>query len=382
MGSIISRGTRTKPRYYLQFRAGTKPNGSPLLVMRVAKGAQSVGEARKRLAEIEGAISKGDEWETGSKLVVQDVPTLLKEYADARRNRAAKADKDIILRDLVPAFKGISLDQLTVGVVMRWLDSMAAGKLSGQSRLHRFGYLGAFCSWCVERELMLANPCRSVPRGKRPKPTRDANIPWLEDDSLIPTIMGKLDEASSGLGLMFYLSRFSGLREGEAAGLRMSDLDGLADGVIRVRYSYDGPLKEDRNASGKSKHVPAPSDALDVLGLHLKRRKLQGAKGEDLVFVYDRSSRRRKGKWATWAGYHPHTIQQEFRAVADGLGLVDLDWYRSTRHSFCTKALQAGASLDEVSAAVGHSSPVVTKKHYAHFVRTSYSAVMRQGLAK
>ena len=382
MGSIVSRGTRTKPRYYLQFRIGTKPDGAPKLVMRVARGAQNVSDARKELARIETAIARGDEWESGSKLVVRDVPTLLREWSDSLRNRSAKADRDVIVRDIVPAFKGINLDQLTVGVLMRWLDAMATTDLGGQSQLHRFNYMSRFCTWCVERELMAANPCRSVPRGKRPKVTRDPNVPWLEDDALVPTIMERLEAASYGLGLMFYVARFSGLREGEVAGLRMSDLGWLQDGVIRVRYSYAGPLKEDRANTGKSKMVPAPTDAVDVLRLHLKRRQLQGAKGEDLVFVYDRQSKRRKGEWVTWSGYHPHTIQQEFRAVADALGLHDLDWYRATRHSFITKALIAGASLDEVSAAVGHSSPVVTKKFYDHLVRKSYSSVLRQGLAK
>jgi hypothetical protein len=46
-----------------------------------------------------------------------------------------------------------------------------------------------------------------------------------------------------------------------------------------------------------------------------------------------------------------------------------MTWYEATRHSFVSRNLAGGASLDEVSAAVGHSSPVVTKRFYDHFVR-------------
>jgi hypothetical protein len=35
---------------------------------------------------------------------------------------------------------------------------------------------------------------------------------------------------------------------------------------------------------------------------------------------------------------------------------------QTTRHSFVTRNLEAGASLDEVGAALGHSNPVVTKR--------------------
>jgi hypothetical protein len=41
--------------------------------------------------------------------------------------------------------------------------------------------------------------------------------------------------------------------------------------------------------------------------------------------------------------------------------------------------LTRGASLDEVSAAVGHSSPTVTGRWYDHYVRKTVSAGMREG---
>ena len=45
-----------------------------------------------------------------------------------------------------------------------------------------------------------------------------------------------------------------------------------------------------------------------------------------------------------------------------------------------SRHLSGGPSLDEVSAAVGHSSPVVTKRFYDHYVRRSFSPKLRAGL--
>ncbi len=59
---------------------------------------------------------------------------------------------------------------------------------------------------------------------------------------------------------------------------------------------------------------------------------------------------------------------------------ISLTWYEATRHSFVSRNLAAGASLDEVSAAVGHSSPIVTRRYYDHFVRKTFSAGLRAGL--
>jgi hypothetical protein len=54
MGSIYKRGSRTTTRYYLHYRAGTKPDGSPHYEMRAAKGARSMDDARKQLAGVDG----------------------------------------------------------------------------------------------------------------------------------------------------------------------------------------------------------------------------------------------------------------------------------------------------------------------------------------
>lgn len=57
-----------------------------------------------------------------------------------------------------------------------------------------------------------------------------------------------------------------------------------------------------------------------------------------------------------------------------------MTFYHATRHSFVSRSLSRGASLDEVSAAVGHSSPIVTRRYYDHFVRRDFSATLREGL--
>lgn len=55
-------------------------------------------------------------------------------------------------------------------------------------------------------------------------------------------------------------------------------------------------------------------------------------------------------------------------------------WSRPTSSSFVRRHLSRGASFDEVRAAVGHSSPVVTKRFYDRYVRRSFSPKLRAGL--
>ena len=113
------------------------------------------------------------------------------------------------------------------------------------------------------------NPVRQIPIGKRPKEARRTDVPWIDDDALVRRLFHELKEP---INLMFYIGSQSALRTGEICGLRMSDLGFLDGGVVRVRFSYDGPLKEDKNNEGKSKFVPASIDAENVLGDWLERR--------------------------------------------------------------------------------------------------------------
>ena len=52
--------------------------------------------------------------------------------------------------------------------------------------------------------------------------------------------------------------------------------------------------------------------------------------------------------------------------------------YQATRHSrFVSRSLSGGGMLDEVSAAVGHSSPMVTRRYYDHHIRKTFSPALR-----
>src|ERR1044071_722977 len=205
-------------------------------------------------------------------------------------------------------------------------------------------------------------------------------------DAIVRKLINDLEEPIS---FMFYLCNRSGLRSGEAAGLRMSDMAFVDEGLIRVRFSYDGPLKEDKKSEGKVKWVPAPEDCAAFLGPWLAQRKAQDAKPEDRVFPCTRRKGlcfRKEYIEACWelaapahVGAREVTLKKKKGKVATEVKPT-MTWYQATRHSFVSRHLAGGASLDEVSAAVGHSSPVVTKRFYDHYVRRSFSPKLRAGL--
>lgn len=99
---------------------------------------------------------------------------------------------------------------------------------------------------------------------------------------------------------------------------------------------------------------------------------MQGAGPEDFVFPCANRGA---------SHYRKEYIEGCWERVAKSLSLSPT-WYQAARHSFVTRSLAGGATLDEVSSAVGHSSPVVTRRYYDHHVRRTFSPTLRAGLGQ
>ncbi|MEP6652259.1 MAG: site-specific integrase [Myxococcales bacterium] len=371
MGSVIKRGTRARPRYYGQFKTaqGTLTN-------RALKGVKNAREARDAVADIETRIRKGltpfPSAQTESTLA-----PLLERWRDGLRNRNAKTDQSRITRHLIPKFGKMAIERAAaLPVTMHWIDDLAATKLAPASQRLVFNLWSRFWSWAILMGHATTNPCRMVPQGARPQDTQKRDLPWLNDETIVVKVMEALPRP---VDLMFYIGNRSGLRMGEICGLHMSDLDHIGKGFIVVRNSYGGLLKEDKAGTGKAKKVPAPEDAVFVLKTWLSERRLAGATAESLVFPYVPEKPQHRRRTSPWTGYRKEYLEQVWEQNARAIAL-GMSWYQSTRHAFVSRALNDGAPLDEVSAAVGHSSPTVTKKYYDHFVRETFSASLRRGL--
>lgn len=361
MGSVYNRGTRSKPNWYVAYK---DRNGKRCAV---ASRQPTKVLARRFLEQIEARIAAGH---VGIEQKREE-PTcaeLLEDWMSGMSNRTAYKDRIDVRRVLVPAFGDVRLTAIDLPAVMRWLDSQRAGGQLADSSIRRYlGLLSRFFAWAIERGYTDINPVRQIPTNKRPKASPKRDIPWLQDDSIVRRILDVLPEPTNYL---FYLGNQSGMRTGELISLRLSDFDYLDEGVIRVRYSHDGPLKEDKREEGKTKWVPAADGCAVYLGPWLNKRRDETNDAECHVFPRRRNARK---------PFSPNTLDNHWRTVRKLLG-IQLTWYQATRHSFASRLSAAGVPLDEIADALGHASPVVTRRYYDHFIRRSFSDRLRSGL--
>ncbi len=160
------------------------------------------------------------------------------------------------------------------------------------------------------------------------------------NDVELAAVLKEARAASPFMHAAVVVSLGTGLRQGELLRLQWKDID-LDKKTVTVLIS--------KNTRRRTVHLPGP--AIDAL----KALKRDGVVGLKHVFVNNEGEPVDK-EWLTY----------RWNPVRKAAGLSDFRWH-DLRHSCASFLAQNGATLVEIGAVLGHSSPSVTAK-YSHLV--------------
>ena len=249
-----------------------------------------------------------------------------------------------ILEDhLLPTFGSRQVAAIKPKDVRDWYAATLSDKPTMRS--HAYSLLRAIMGSAVNDEVIDSNPCRIVGAGraKRVHKIRPASVDELA------TLTNAMPER---LRLMVTLASWCALRFGEAVELRRGDVD-LSDEVLRIRraavrtkgaYSVTTP-KSDAGA----RDVAIPPHILPQIQQHLST--YVGAKPDALLFAADHGGH-----------LQPSTLYRHWYKARAEAGRSDLRWH-DLRHSGAVLAAATGASLAELMARLGHSTPQAAMRY-------------------
>ncbi|WP_195270713.1 site-specific integrase [Eubacterium sp. 1001713B170207_170306_E7] len=160
-----------------------------------------------------------------------------------------------------------------------------------------------------------------------------------------------------------YISLSLGLRIGEVLGLRIKDVD-LEGGVLRVRKNrqrvYDPQtgrypvVSLSPKTRSSIRDIPIAASVKAVLSRFLESRDHTPKK----LLITGKNGR----------PCDTRSVQYHFAGLKKELGLSPKLTFHSLRHSFATRALEAGAEMNTLSAFLGHASVSFTLSRYGHCV--------------
>jgi integrase len=261
-----------------------------------------------------------------------------------------------LLRDhILPTLGDLGLDSITPTTVRKWHAKVAPG--TPTARAHAYGLLRTILHTAVTDELTNGNPCRI--RGgrasKRVKKIRPASLEELE------TLVASMPPRYR---VMVLLAAWCALRFGELAELRRADVD-VDRGVLSVQrgVTTQGGLtvKGPKSEAGK-REVHIPPHLAKQVKAHLRDHAQVGRDG--LVFPA-----------ASGRHMRPSSLYKVYYPAREKAGRSDLRFH-DLRHTGATRAAQTGATLIDVMARLGHSTPGAAMR-YQHAAAENDKAIAK-----
>jgi integrase len=169
--------------------------------------------------------------------------------------------------------------------------------------------------------------------------------------------------AQSSYGPIWLLLLATGMRRGEALGLRWQDVDAL-QGVVHVRQTVTvvrgAPHVGPPQSRSSRRAVPVPAHVMAALREHHARQNAQRLsrgtlwQNNDLVFAS-----------AVGTPINPNNLTRDYDRWVKQAGVPRIRIH-DQRHTHVTLALAAGANFKAVSQRVGHAKPSITLDLYAY----------------
>lgn len=306
-------------------------------------------DAEAWLADERRQINRG-EWTRPRRLRDQPKALTFGEYAERwLRHRDLKPRTrshytSLLIHQILPTFEDTPLKAITSEDVRDWYADLDRSRPT--LRAHAYGLLRTIFATAVVDEKIPTNPChiRGAGTSKTVKRIKPASLVELE--SLVAAMPSRYKA-------MTLLAAWCGLRFGELVELRRKDVD-VTNGVLHVRRGVvrvdgDTIVGTPKSAAG-IRDVAIPPHLLPLLKTHIEALPMRGRDG--LLFpAADGTSH-----------LAPSTLYRVFYRARTLAGRSDLRWH-DLRHTGAVLAASTGASLAELMARLGHSTPAAALRY-------------------
>lgn len=200
-----------------------------------------------------------------------------------------------------------------------------------------------------------------APRIKKPRLRMfDADYRYLRDASEIERLLKAALQESNVAYMLYLMAINTGLREGELAGLRWSDID-FSRRLITVQYSFQGPTK-----NGEVRYVPILDSLLDPL------RSWRTTCKAAYVFTNMSGGMLRESARIFQEVLHRVLDRAQFPRLKIKGKSVRYIRFHDLRHTFASHWVMNGGDIFKLQKILGHKSIQMTMR-YAHLTPHAFT---------
>lgn len=329
-----------------------RPNGKYLVRWRNEKNEERseqrtlMRDARILKAQIETDLSRGDYVDPKAGLVS------FREYFDDWKQRqiwTTGTRRTIELVVKTAPFADTSINKIKKSHVEAWVKSMEP-TYAANTIHRRFTSVGTIIRAAIGDGLITKDPTIGVRLPRRENSATAMKVPTAEE------VRAVLQSADEWFAPFIAVCAFAGLRRGEAAALKLADIDFLGRSIsvtrqIQKENGVDPEIRAPKH--GSSRVVYVPDDLIVMLSEHVKH-----------VGTYSDK------QWLFFGGHrgwpiYPSQAAYRWTQAAKRAGVQGFSLH-SMRHFYASGLIASGCDVVTVQRAMGHGSPSITLNTYSH----------------
>jgi integrase len=312
-------------------------------------------EAQDKLREVQNAYTAGLLTDPSSITVEEWLRRWMDTAGKTKRETTQERRKNYVDQHIVPFIGPVRLNKLALVHLEGWLTELEKKGRSEWTRHQAATTLGTALKRAVRVKLIPFNPAADLVKPK-PKDREVQVYTEAEAKSLLKA------SQPHRLHALYAVEITSGMRLGELLALHWPAVDFDASTVAvlsTLKAKKGGGFTLEPPKSKKSRRtLDMPAVALKALNEH---RKAMLAEGQDVkqgpVFVT------RTGNYITKSNF----TRQVHKPIVKRAGLPERKFH-CLRHTHASTLLARGRNIKEVSERLGHASPELTLRVYAHLM--------------
>ena len=316
-------------------------------------------EVRQRLTQVTAEIDEGTYIEPNSIKLSEWLKTWLRDYIGNVKPATVKSYTDHVNLNIIPYLGKTQLSKLSPAMIQSMYNTLQREKgLSAKTIKNVHGVLHRALTQAQKMGYIRLNPLEAVTLPRIEK----KQIKPMEDEDLIRFLK---EIKGNPYELVFFVTVFTGLRQGEILGLTWDCVNfeqntlyiNKQHGKVKGGQEYVfGSLKND-----KPRLIVAADGVMDALREQKARQRrwaeLAGKawnNADNLVFTTE------LGRYLS-----NQTVYLAFKKVVRALGMENIRFH-DLRHTFAVNSLKAGDDIKTVQENLGHHTAAFTLDVYAH----------------
>lgn len=328
-------------------------------------------EVSAKMNEILGQLNTDTYIHPSVMTVAEWMKNWLQTYAKTNLRPSSYAScEGHVFNHIIPHIGDIPLSKLTTENVQRFYNKEYSGGagLSAKTVRNIHITLRRALQQAVDNKIISYNCCGSVILPKREK--KEMRVLSREEQA---AVMSVIPNERLGFAILFDLS--TGLRIGELCGLKWSDFD-----LVNKAFNVKRTLQRVKLPEGQ---VTANGDTTMIVEGKVKTDNgYREIPIQDKVFAELMKYRERQDEEKDWAGcaytdndyvfaspiggcVEPSTMRDMFNRLLCNAKVKHANFH-SLRHTFATRAIEAGVPVKAVSEILGHASIQITLDLYCH----------------